>query len=125
MTGRRTFVLGLAVAALSAGCGTMGNLKRPAVAPASAPDAPVCRIYGGVREDWAVMSQYQWNPVVSYLDYVVLPVLAAGGLTATFLGDTLTSPYTLAVEARRALGGSAPPDPPQTAAPEVSSSARR
>lgn len=122
MTGRRTFVLGLAVAALSAGCGTTGNLKRPTYAPADAPTTPVCRVYGGVRTDFATMSEYQWNPVVTYLDYVVLPVLAAVDLTATFVGDTITLPYTLVAEARRALGGS---PPPPSAVPDGSSTARR
>ena len=124
MAGRRTFVLGL-VAALSAGCGTMGNLKRPTYAPADAPTAPVCRVYGGVRTDFVTMSEYQWNPVVTYLDYVVLPVLAAGSLTATFVGDTLTLPYTLVAEARRALGGSAPPEPTPSTARGGSASAHR
>ena len=124
MAGRRTLVLGLAVAAMSAGCGTVGNLQRPTYAPAGAPDAAVCRVYGGVRSDWSTMSEYQWNPVVMHLDYVVLPVLAAGSLTATFVGDTLTLPYTLVAEARRAMG-SPPAESPASAVPDGSSSAGR
>ena len=125
MAGRRTFVLGLMVAALSAGCGTMGNLKRPTYAPADAPTAPVCRVYGGVRTDFVTMSEYQWNPVVTYFDYVAIPVLAAVSLTATFVGDTITLPYTLVTEARRALGGAAPPAQPQPVATTGISTARR
>ena len=124
MTGRSTLVLGLMVAALSGGCGTMGNLKRPTYAPADAPSAPVCRVYGGVRTDFVTMSEYQWNPVVTYLDYVAIPVLAAGTLTATFVGDTLTLPYTLVAEARRAMG-SPPAESPASAVADGSSPAGR
>ena len=124
MAGRRPLVLGLMVAALSGGCGTMGNLKRPTYAPADAPTTPVCRVYGGVRTDFVTMSEYQWNPVVTYLDYVAIPVLAAGSLAATFVGDTLTLPYTLVAEARRALG-SPPAESPASAVPNGSSPAGR
>ena len=124
MTGRSTLVLGLMVAALSGGCGTMGNLKRPTYAPADAPSAPVCRVYGGVRTDFVTMSEYQWNPVVTYLDYVAIPVLAAGSLTATFVGDTITLPYTLVAEARRAMG-SPPAESPTSTVADGSSPAGR
>lgn len=90
----------LAATLLSGGCGTIDNLHYPAVAPANAPSAPVCRVYGGVRGDWAVISDYPWKPVVTYLDYVTVPLLAAGNLVFDVIGDTLTLPYT-AVEAYR------------------------
>jgi hypothetical protein len=94
-------------AVLSGGCGTLNNIQRPAFPPPESPNAPVCRAYGGVRGDWATMSEYQWSRTASYLDYAIIPLLAAGDLFFTGVGDTFTLPYTLVEEGRRAF--SSPP----------------
>ena len=99
----------LAATLLGGGCGTIDNLRRPAVAPANAPSAPVCRVYGGVRGDWAVISDYPWESVETYLDYVTVPLLAAGDLVFDVIGDTLTLPYTAVEVYRRATHRPAAP----------------
>jgi uncharacterized protein YceK len=103
MSRRTSLALIPAVALLCAGCGTMDNVKRPAIAPPTNPDAKVCRAYGGVRGDWEVISEYPWGRAETPLDYVVVPLLAGGDLFFTALGDTLTLPYTLVEEGRRAF----------------------
>ena len=103
MPHRPPLALVLAAAVLSGGCGTLDNVTRPTVAPADSPGAPVCRAYGGVRGDWAVMSEYPWDRTTSYIDYAVLPLLAAGTLLFDVVGDTVTLPYTAVEEVRRAF----------------------
>jgi hypothetical protein len=90
------------VAALCGGCGTLDNIKRPTFAPPNKPDAKVVRIYGGVRGDWGIMTDYNWSRTVSYADYVFIPLLASGDLVFDVVGDTVTLPYTAVAEIRRA-----------------------
>lgn len=49
------------------------------------------------------MTEYPWSETTSYLDYAVIPILAAGDLFFTGIGDTITLPYTAVEEARRAF----------------------
>jgi hypothetical protein len=93
----------LAIALLGGGCGTLQNVNCPAVAPADNPNAPVCRVYGGARGDWAIISEYPLSESPSYADYVVIPVMAAGHLVFDVIGDTVTLPYTAVEEVRRAF----------------------
>lgn len=115
MTGRGALVA-VTLAALAGGCGTVHNCRRPTLPPADAPGADVCRAYGGVRGDWDAITDYPWRTTPSWLDYVVVPALAATDLGFTAFGDTITLPYTAVAEVRRALAGpgatSAPPPRP-------------
>jgi hypothetical protein len=108
MSHRTSIALVLTVALTSAGCGTFQNVKRPCVPPPGNPDAPVCRIFGGVRSDWASMREYPLTQTTHYADYVVLPLMMAGDLVLVTVGDTVTLPYTAYEEVRRAYF---PPDP--------------
>lgn len=103
MSRRTSLALVLVLAALGGGCGTLDNVKRPCVAPPHNPDAPVCRIYGGVRSDWDIIWDYPLSQAPTPVDYVAIPVLAAGDLFFAFVGDTLTLPYTAYEEVRRAF----------------------
>lgn len=103
MPRRTTLVLVLVAAAASGGCGTLDNIQRPCVAPPEKPDGKVCRLYGGVRGDWAIVSEYPLSRAPSPVDYVAIPVLAAGDLFFDVVADTLTLPYTAYEEARRAF----------------------
>jgi uncharacterized protein YceK len=100
------------VAAFSGGCGTLANIKRPEIPPPNKPDAQVVRVYGGVREDWALISEYPWDRTVSFLDYVFIPVLAGIDLTFDLGADTVTLPYTLYTEGRRAFNRPDTPNAP-------------
>ncbi len=121
MAGRRTFAaLGLAATLLSGGCGTMDNVKRPTLPPPNKPDAKVCRIYGGLRGDFSVMTEFQQSSITSFLDYIVLPVLATTDLALDVVGDTITLPYTAVAEIRRAFYRGPLPELSQTTAPESS-----
>jgi hypothetical protein len=93
----------LTAALLSGGCGTVNNLNKPAIAPADNPSAPVCRAYGGLREDWDAFWNYPWDETTPYADYVFIPLLAVGNFCFDVVGDTLTLPYTTVEEIRRAL----------------------
>jgi uncharacterized protein YceK len=120
MVGRATFVVGAALAAATAGCGTLDNIKRPAVAPPSNPNAPVCRVYGGVTGEFKVIASFPKESIATPLDYVIIPVLATIDLALTVVGDTVTLPYTIGVEVRRAVrpsSGTPPPPPEATNAP--------
>ena len=86
-----------ALALLGQGCGTVGNLQRTAGAkevPELPPDAPMDRVYGGVRSDWAWVAGGPGGPppgTGSFLSALLdLPLSA--------VGDTLTLPYVLAWE---------------------------
>ena len=103
MSHRLPFALVLSAALACAGCGTLHNVKLPAVAPPESPNAPVCRAFGGVRGDWAIMTEYPWKRTPYYVDYVVLPVLAGVVLFLDGAGDAVTLPYTVVEEARRAF----------------------
>jgi hypothetical protein len=103
MSRRTSLALVLVLAAVGGGCGTLDNVKRPTVAPPHKPDAPVCRVYGGVRSDWDIIWDYPLSRAPSPVDYVAIPVLAAGDLFFAFVGDTLTLPYTAYEEVRRAF----------------------
>ena len=100
---RTTLALGLAVAAMSGGCGTVTNLKQPTHPPALNPDAPVCRVYGGVRADAVAMVHLPWSHMPSYIDYGILPVMCVIDLVCTTVGDTVTLPYTVGSEIDRAF----------------------
>ena len=111
MSGRGVVVaLGLAV--LGCGCGTVHNVRRPTLPPAESPGAEVCRVYGGVRGDWDAATDYPWRTTPTWVDYVVLPALATVELGLTALGDTVTLPYTVVAEVRRALAGPGATQPP-------------
>ncbi|MBN9122180.1 MAG: hypothetical protein J0I06_24080 [Planctomycetes bacterium] len=103
MPHRTLLVLVLAATALSGGCGTIANVNRPVVAPPNNPDAPVCRIYGGVRSDWDAFWHYPWSNTTPYVDYVAIPLLAVVNLALDGAGDTITLPYTAVESMRRAL----------------------
>gem|GEM_PF-4261622 len=115
---QRSFpVIGLVAALLSSGCGTMTNLKQPVLPPAGNPDAQVCRIYGGLRSDFSSVVHYPWAKTPSYIDYVVLPLMATVDLCFTLAGDTLTLPYPIYAETRRGIrrwlyGSETAPEPP-------------
>jgi uncharacterized protein YceK len=124
MSHRTSSALVLTVALLSAGCGTLDNVNRPAVAPPNNPDAKVCRIYGGVRSDFSTMLDYPWSHTVSFVDYVTVPVLAVLALGFDVVFDTITLPYTAYEEIYRVVKrpesstnyvpGVAPPQAPGT-----------
>lgn len=115
-------------AALGAGCGTVHNCKSPTYPPPGNPDASVCRVYGGVRGDVAVMAELPWRHLPTYLDYVTIPVMCAVDLVCTGVGDTVTLPYTGWAELRRAFRDPPAPTPavvevaPAPPAPGVNSS---
>jgi hypothetical protein len=103
----------------------MDNVKRPTFPPPQNPDAPVVRVYGGVRGDWTLATEYPWSRTPSYLDYVIIPVMMVLDLGLDVAGDTVTLPYTLVAEGRRAFdspnssagsAGSAPAAPDSGAA---------
>lgn len=104
----RTLIALMLAAALGSGCGTVNNINKPTTAPANGPDAAVCRVYGGVREDADVFWHYPWNQTTQYVDYVAIPVLGVANLFFDCVGDTLTLPYTATVSAKRALFHSNP-----------------
>lgn len=114
----RTLALGLLTAVLGGGCGTVHNCKQPTYSPPANPDAPVCRVYGGIRGDAAVMLQLPWRNLPSYLDYVVIPAMCAIDLVCTAAGDTVTLPYTGWAEVRRAFFDPPPPEPTVERAPK-------
>jgi hypothetical protein len=102
----------LLVAALSGGCGTLDNIKRPTFPPPNKPDAKVVRVYGGLRGDFKLMTEYDWNRTASYIDYAFIPVLAVVDIALDVVGDTITLPYTAVAELRRATKRpNATPDP--------------
>ena len=103
MAHRTLAALVLAGALLSAGCGTLDNVNRPAVAPPNNPNAKVCRIYGGVRSDVSTITTYPWSHTVSPVDYVTVPVLAVLALGFDVVFDTITLPYTAYEEVYRAV----------------------
>jgi uncharacterized protein YceK len=109
---RRILLVLVFAAVLAGGCGTLENVKRPTFPPAKKPDAPVCRVYGGVRMDWATMTDYDWSHTASYLDYVLVPILAVIDLALDVGGDTVTLPYTVIAEARRATRRPGADEPP-------------
>lgn len=111
MTGRSALAAAVALAGLGGGCGTVDNIRRPVLPPPNNPNAQVCRVYGGVRGDWAVMAEYPWGNAPTFLDYIVVPAMAVADLALTGVGDTVTLPYTAAAEARRALDHSAASSP--------------
>lgn len=112
---------GLATLAfLSGGCGTVWNLRQTAarkVVPEEPPDAPMDRIYGGVRADWSEFKRLKYDPESPYLGPgTFLPPLI--DLPFSVIGDTLTLPYTLAWE--KGFLGMALINPGSEYAPEVS-----
>jgi uncharacterized protein YceK len=102
MPRRSTLAVALA-SALLGGCGTIHNLKQPGVPPPDAPNAQVCRVYGGVRGDWPVIWDYPLSETKEYVDYVFIPLLAGIDITFSAFADTLTLPYTAVEELRRAF----------------------
>jgi uncharacterized protein YceK len=137
-TSRRIpLAVALALALLGSGCGTLDNVNRPTHPPPGNPEAPVCRVYGGVRGDWALISEYPLSQTTVYADYVAIPVLAGINLFFSAVGDTITLPYTIVEELRRAFGRGArssefapvvmpgttmPAAPPPNASPDVAAS---
>ena len=130
MAGRVAFVLGLVATTALSGCGTLDNVKRPITPPPANPDAPVCRVYGGVIGEVQVMSQFKKESIETPLDYVIIPLLGTIDLALTLGGDTVTLPYTIYAEVRRLIrrsetapaptGGPAPssePVPPPASEP--------
>jgi uncharacterized protein YceK len=102
---RRTpLVLVLATTLLGGGCGTISNVKCPTYPPTGNPNARICRAFGGVRDDWAIMSEYPLSKAPTYADYVLIPLMAGIELCFTVAGDTVTLPYTVVEEIRRAYG---------------------
>ena len=108
MCGRKMLVGAALVAALGGGCGTVDNVRRPVYPLPNSSNAQVCRIYGGVRGDFGVMTEYPWRTTPSVIDYVALPAMAGVDLVLSAIGDTITLPYTCGVEVWRAFR----PDPP-------------
>jgi hypothetical protein len=90
------------LAALCGGCGTLDNIKRPTFPPPNKPDAKVVRVYGGVRGDWVIITEYDWSRTQSYIDYAFIPLFAAIDLVLDVAGDTVTLPFTAVAELRRA-----------------------
>src|SRR5579871_4117070 len=88
-------LLGLAVfALLGGGCGTVGNLRPPGESVAGDPEK---RVYGGIRSD---LDHVQYN-LDSSKPRMLFPLAVALGLfdlPFSFVGDTLTLPYTLAYD---------------------------
>ena len=121
MSHRTLLALVLGAAALSGGCGTIHNVKLPAVPPEHNPNAELCQIYGGVRNDWNDFWHYPWNPGTPYCDYVFIPLLGACNLCLDGVGDTITLPCTAVKAMRRAISGSKTPAsvPVEVAVPEV------
>ncbi len=109
MVGRKSLAAALLASAIGGGCGTVDNLRQPTVAPTSNPDAPICRVYGGVRGDWAAMSTYPWDKVTCTADYLLVPIMGFD-LIFTFVGDTFTLPYTAGTEIWRLVGHPKPRD---------------
>lgn len=114
---RRTLLALVTASLLGAGCGTIGNLNRPAIAPADNPTAPVCKIYGGLRNDVTTMLDYPWSGTTFYLDYVLVPVLAVADLVLDAFGDTFTLPIAAVKATYRAIEG--PNASPGVATPQA------
>ncbi|QJW99093.1 hypothetical protein [Frigoriglobus tundricola] len=112
MAGRAAYVLGLVATAAVSGCGTLDNIKRPITPPPANPNAPVCRVYGGVIGEVQVMSEFKKESISSPLDYVVIPLLGTIDLALTVGGDTVTLPYTIYAEVRRLMRRSEPAPAP-------------
>lgn len=108
MCGRKMFVGAALLAALASGCGTIDNVRRPVYPLPNSTNVQVCRVYGGVRGDFSVMTEYPWRTTPSIIDYVVLPLMAVFDLALSTAGDTVTLPYTGGVEVWRWFR----PDPP-------------
>ncbi|QEG27734.1 hypothetical protein GobsT_24940 [Gemmata obscuriglobus] len=108
MGGRNKLVIAALAAALGGGCGTVDNVRRPVYPLPNSPNTHVCRVYGGVRGDFGMMTEYPWRDTPSFIDYIVLPVMSAIDLGLSAFGDTVTLPYTVGVEVWRAFN----PDPP-------------
>jgi uncharacterized protein YceK len=105
--------LGLFVALACGGCGTLHNLN-----PKSAEgegESPPTRIYGGVRQDWITLKELDFSDVAC-INLVFLPLYLAA-LPLSFVGDTLTLPYTTAVEVNRAFNDYYFPKPAPTSEP--------
>jgi hypothetical protein len=124
MTRRTTLGLVLVAGLFCGGCGTVDNLKRPTFPPPNRPDAKVVRIYGGVRGDWTTMTTYDWTRTTSYIDYVLIPVLAAIDLALDVGADTVTLPITVVAEVRRAVGKPPAEDPDSPSLPPPPAPAR-
>lgn len=83
------------VALLGGGCGTVRNLEEtagPKCVPEMPPDAPMKRVYGGVRSDWA---EFRRDPEPSHTGTRLSTLI---DLSFSAVGDTLTLPYVLAWE---------------------------
>jgi hypothetical protein len=117
MLRRTPLALVLIAALVGGGCGTMDNVKRPTFPPPQNSQAPVCRFYGGVRGDWTLATEYPWSRTPSYLDYVIIPVMMVINLGLDVAGDTVTLPYTLVAEGRRAYGSPSSSAEPTGSAP--------
>ena len=99
--GRRSLVAATVLAALSSGCGTVDNIRRPVMPAPNSTNAQVCRVYGGVRGHWDAITDYSWHETPCVLDYALLPVMAAVDLGLSAVGDTFTLPYTVGAEVWR------------------------
>lgn len=87
------------LALLSGGCGTIQNLQQttgPKDVPEIPPDAPMKRVYGGVRSDWSELAGRREPGSPSAGTGSSLSALV--DLPFSAVGDTLTLPYVLAWE---------------------------
>jgi uncharacterized protein YceK len=112
MDSRIGLFVGLAVAILSAGCGTVTNTLSCAINPPCREftrpedfgDYPCCgplwwvtkddqnRVYGGVRDDWVIIE----NMRISLPHDDIDPFWAILDMPFSAIGDTITLPYILA-----------------------------
>lgn len=97
MSNRTAMVVALAMSAsICGGCGTVENL-RDATPPKKIENGSSEEwkaVYGGVRQDLACLNQSK--PALK--PYQTDPILTLYDIPLSFIGDTLTLPYTISYE---------------------------
>lgn len=97
--------VGLLVALVGTGCGTMQNLSPSGysvgVSGGSEGTKTPTRVYGGVRGEWSELKAMRFDDVYC-MNLIFLPLYLAD-LPLSAAADTLTLPYTIGVEVTRSI----------------------